>query len=226
MSGHLYFDSYDSGLGREQMLCVGDGTRRLLIIPPLFDEMNRMRRTLVMAMHLLADHGVSSILPDLPGQNESAIPLSQCRLSDWHAALLSASQVSKVSHVVSLRSACVLDNALADWPRWRNSAIGGERVVTHLVRTQLASDKGNGLRTTRADYQGEGAADILELAGYSIGSTMVRDLNEAVLSPLDGPTDRTITQSLGPALWLRAEPGESADFAHNLASEWAKWVAA
>ena len=50
--------------------------QRVLLIPPLFEEANRMRRTLVLAMRALsADMGiVPSLLPDLPGQNDSLEP--------------------------------------------------------------------------------------------------------------------------------------------------------
>ena len=224
MSGSLFFDTYDSGLGREQMLCAGEGPRRLLIIPPLFDEMNRMRRTLVLAMRTLAGMGVSCILPDLPGLNESKTPLHQCQLADWNAAINRASIEANVTHVASLRSACVLDGALNALPRWRNAAIGGDRVITQLVRAQMASDKANGIRSFRADYDNGEGGGAVHLAGFMLSAAMVQDLNQAALSHVDGAQDCQVDASLGPPLWLRAEPGESPEFARALAASWREWM--
>src|SRR3546814_4854209 len=47
----------------------------VLFVPPLFEEANRTRRTLVLAMRALAAQGFAALLPDLPGQNESLVPL-------------------------------------------------------------------------------------------------------------------------------------------------------
>jgi hypothetical protein len=38
-----------------------DAAARVLFIPPLFEEANRMRRTLVMAMRALAARGIASL---------------------------------------------------------------------------------------------------------------------------------------------------------------------
>src|SRR3546814_11084271 len=50
---------------------VGTSSATILIVPPLFEEANRTRRTLVLAMRALAAEGFAALLPDLPGQNES-----------------------------------------------------------------------------------------------------------------------------------------------------------
>ena len=49
-------------------------------VPPLFEEANRTRRTLVLAMRALAADGFAAVLPDLPGQNESLVPLADVDL--------------------------------------------------------------------------------------------------------------------------------------------------
>jgi hypothetical protein len=50
---------------------MGEGPTRLLIVPALFDEGNRMRRLTVEVMRRLAASGIASVLPDLPGLQES-----------------------------------------------------------------------------------------------------------------------------------------------------------
>ena len=68
---------------------VPTGTPRatILFVPPLFEESNRTRRTLVLAMRALAADGFATLLPDLPGQNESLAPLEQIDLANWQNAL-------------------------------------------------------------------------------------------------------------------------------------------
>src|SRR3546814_12255013 len=66
---------------------AGPPRATVLIVPPLFEEANRTRRTLVLAMRALAAEGLSALLPDLPGQNESPIPLVEADLTRWSVAL-------------------------------------------------------------------------------------------------------------------------------------------
>src|SRR3546814_16734741 len=49
----------------------------IVIVPPLFEEANRTRRTLVLAMRALAADGFAAVLPDLPGPNESLRPIGR-----------------------------------------------------------------------------------------------------------------------------------------------------
>ena len=58
----------------------------ILIVPPLFDEANRLRRTLVLAMRALAAEGLAAVMPDLPGQNESLVALEAVDLERWQDA--------------------------------------------------------------------------------------------------------------------------------------------
>ncbi len=230
MTGGLYFDTYDSGLGREQMLCAGRGVQRLLIVPPLFDELNRLRRTLVMAMRVAHEsYNISTCLPDLPGQNESQTPLSQRRLSDWHCAMQNAATQVAAMGVVSIRSACLLDTLASDpyaaLPRWRYVPMAGERLVTQLLRTQLASDKAAGVRSTRATYEPDGDNSVLNIGGYTLSAGLLRDLAKAEVTEAHERTDIVIEKSIGPALWLRNEPGESAELAKTFATHWSEWLA-
>ena len=75
----------------EHVLCFGaEYSRQILIIPPLFDEMNRCRRMLVQAMRGLAERNVGSLLIDLPGCNESLAALEQQSLTTWREAVSAA----------------------------------------------------------------------------------------------------------------------------------------
>ena len=50
------------------------GTPRatILFVPPLFEEANRTRRTLVLAMRALAADGFATLLPDLPARTKAS----------------------------------------------------------------------------------------------------------------------------------------------------------
>ena len=226
MSGTLQYTTYDGGLGREQIVRIGDGDGpRLLIVPPLFDEHNKMRRTLVMAMRGLAARGIDSALPDITGQNESIVPLTSCQYSDWKSAISRAASAVQATHVAAIRSACLLDAGLSHLLRWRHLPLAGDRIVTHLIRTQLASDKAAGRASSRQDFEGQDEGATLHLSGFTLNGAMVTALQGATPAPLENPHDRLVEGSLGPALWLRAEPSESAEFSATLAMHWAEWMA-
>lgn len=227
MNGAGYFTNYDSGLGREQILCFGDANpagARLLILPPLFDEMSRMRRTLVMAMRFLAARGIASALPDLPGQNESLVPLYRCRLGTWEKAVRAAALSVQATHSAGVRSACITDTVVSHLPRWRYLPISGDRIVTQLIRAQLASDKAAGRHSNSNGYYEQDENVTVSLSGYRLSGGLLTDLKTTVVQPLTEAKDMHVDSSLGPALWLRAEPGESVDLASAMAAQWADWM--
>ncbi len=224
MNGALHFGTYDCGLGHEQILHVGVGEPCLLILPPLFDEMHKLRRTLVMAMRALANRGMASALPDVPGLNESSAPLDQCRLPDWEEAVCRAADTVHATHVASLRSASILDDALSHLPRWRYAPVSGERVATQMIRAQLAGDKSAGRTTSRTDYELAAPDTCLTIGGYRLSAGLLNDVRLASPMALSREKDLSLDGGLGPALWLRAEPGESADLADALAQSWAEWM--
>ncbi|MBN9990607.1 hypothetical protein JND45_14830, partial [Listeria monocytogenes] len=49
---------------------------------PLFEDANRVRGFAVAICRALAARGVATILPDLPGQGESLVPLERCSILD------------------------------------------------------------------------------------------------------------------------------------------------
>ena len=83
---------------------------RVLFVPPLFEEANRLRRTLVLAMRALAARGIASLLPDLPGQNESLAVTETATLELWRGALaeLVATEPGPVL-VASVRGGTLID---------------------------------------------------------------------------------------------------------------------
>ena len=81
----------DGGTRNEAALAFDGGREaRLLVIPPLFEEANKLRHQLVEVLRRLDASGIDSFIPDLPGCNESRALLGQQTLENWRAATAAA----------------------------------------------------------------------------------------------------------------------------------------
>ena len=102
------------GISNELALVADTGgPHRLLIIPALFDEANRMRRFTVEVMRRLAGAGIACFLPDLPGCNESTARLDHQTPADWQLAMAGAARHFAASHVLAIRGGALM---LAGYP--------------------------------------------------------------------------------------------------------------
>jgi alpha-beta hydrolase superfamily lysophospholipase len=110
--------------------------RRILLVAPLFDEMNRTRRLLVSTMRALADRGIASFLPDLPGTNESTAALADQYLTRWQAAIAVAAEQHGTTHIASIRGGALVDLASPYLPHWRLSPAKGSSLLKVMLRTQ------------------------------------------------------------------------------------------
>jgi hypothetical protein len=223
--------NYDAGGITEQVLCFGDvnAARRILIIPPLFDEMNRVRRVLVSTMRELAQSGVASYLPDFPGTNESLSALSEQSLETWQAAMALAAEQLHATHIASIRGGALIDSICPDLPHWRLAPANGGSLLKMMLRTRIAGDKESGKKTTIDDLMNAAKADTIELAGSILGPAMIAQIGFA--QPTELQNLRTLTlgdgpdQLLGSALWLRAEPQDDPGMARSLCAELNRWSA-
>ena len=206
------------GSGEEFALVGGphDAAARVLFVPALFDEANRTRRMLVETMRALAHAGIASVLPDLPGCNESLAPLDRQDLSVWRAAMAAASGHFATTHVFTLRGGALL--APGDLSGWKLEAIGGTQVLRPMLRARTVAARDEGRAETMDGFLLQGREGGIELAGYRFGATMIRDLQAASLA--DGSAHQTLRLDDlgGAALWLRSEPGEDAGLSTALAA--------
>lgn len=193
--------------GREQ---------RLLIIPALFDEMNRMRRFTVEVMRRLDASGIDCVLPDLPGTNESLAPLETQSLGSWQAAMKAAAAHFRTTHVLAIRGGAML--VPDSLPGWLYAPAKGSAILRQILRARTLASKEAGREEKREDLVSLALSEGIELAGYRIGPQLFADLEEADAGPGDGLS--VIEQAMlgGPGLWLRAEPGESRELADALAA--------
>ena len=206
------------------------GTPRaaILFVPPLFEEANRTRRTLVLAMRALAADGFATLLPDLPGQNESLVPLEQVDLASWQSALAdAAATIDGPLVIASLRGGALIDHHAKAAARWRLAPVGGASLLRTLMRARVAADREAGVTSSLDSLQTEAATAPLLLAGNRLSPAMIAQLGTAETRPV-APL-RTVTLGngadaiTGTPLWLRAEPGEDAAMAAAIAADIAAW---
>jgi len=198
---------------------------------PLFEEANRTRALVMTIMRALADLSMASMLPDLPGTNESLVPTEQATLEEWQqafaAAVLSATRHGTV-HAAALRGGVLVDRDAKVRSRWHFAPVAGEVLVRDLFRMRhVASGVG---ATIPADLSLDDPP--VELGGNMISAAMLAGLRHA--SPLSGDRVRTVRLSSDPMptdmtvdgqpLWRRAEPGNDDVLAGLLATDIAHWV--
>jgi len=163
-------------------LCLKAGgahQKHILFIPPLFDEMNRMRRMLVDVMRHLDGRQIGSILPDLPGTNESLFPQDKASLEIWTKALTDcASQHGCSDHIASFRGGSLIDGIVGARQHWRLTPAKGSTLLRTMMRVRIASDKESGLATTMVELTERAQSETILLAGNSISPAMFAELQE------------------------------------------------
>lgn len=211
--------------------CPGTpGAPTILILPPLFDEANRLRRTLVLTMRALSARGVASLLPDLPGQNDSLVPTEAVTLADWRTALAAVAAAEPGPLLVaSWRGGTLIDDAASGaigW--WRMAPVAGASLVKTMIRTRIAGEKEAGRTVSAEDLRASAIDGPVELAGNFLNTAMLMQLDAA--TPADVTPLRSVTfgsgegKLPGSALWLRAEPGEDAAMAAAMAADLHNWA--
>ena len=188
--------------------------RRLLVLPAWFDEANKLRRQTVEVMRRLDLSGIDSVLPDLPGCNESTAKLADQTLASWRAAAAAAAAHFCATHVLTVRAGAML--APEELPGWRLAPIGGRQVLRAMLRARTIASPEAGRSERIEDLQALGRSEGVTLAGWQIGPQMFQDLEAA--EPADGLIEIDQAALGGPGLWLRAEPGEDPEQADALAA--------
>lgn len=220
---HLH---YEFGGQSEYCLSFGDASaaRSILIVPPLFDEMNRVRRMLIEAMRALGERGVRTLFPDLPGCNESVAELSMQTLEAWQGAVEAAATQLSATHIASIRGGTLIDHSPAV-PHWRLASAKGGSLLKTMLRTRLAAEKEGGNNVTIEQLLAAAKSGPLELSGNILGSTMVDSLDKAEPIAVLNLHEAALADVAGAPLWLRAEPQDSAEMSAALAAELDRWSA-
>lgn len=191
-------------------------TPRLLVLPALFDEANKLRRQIAEVMHRLDLSGVDSFLPDLAGCNESTEPLEAQTLENWRSAAQAAVAEFGATHVLAIRAGCLLTPP--GLPGWRYAPTTGAKVLRSLLRARtIAAREAGGSETIEA-LSAAARTHGIELAGWNFGAAMFSSLEKAVANT--DSQQAVIHQSDigGGSLWLRAEPDDDPEQADMLAA--------
>lgn len=188
----------------------------LLVIPPLFDEANKLRHLLVSVMRLLDRSGVDSVLPDLPGMNESAQPLERQTLAHWRHCAKAAAMHFAATHVLTIRSSAIL--APPEFPGWRYAPVPAASALRTMLRARVLVSREAGREETQSLLAETGRAEGLDAIGYRIGPEMFAEL-EAARLPDSGRLIDIDQQTVGGSgMWLRAEPDHDPAQAETLAA--------
>ena len=187
------------GVADEFALAFDGGRRaRVLVVPALFDEGNRMRR--------LHGAGVDTFLPDLPGCNESVRGLDGVTLEDWRAAVRGAARHFGASHVLAVRGGVLVCEGV-DLPLLAYAPVAGASVLRQMLRMRVLAAREAGREESAAALLEAAKTRGIVLAGYALCAAMVTGLQEAE------PGEATVIAQGdigGAGLWLRAEPDEDA----------------
>ncbi|QZH74583.1 MAG: hypothetical protein JY451_13090 [Erythrobacter sp.] len=175
---------------------------RLLIVPALFDEANKLRHFTVETMRSLDAAGVDCLLPDLPGTNESLADLQIQTLASWRAAMAAAAAHFAATHLLTVRAGALC--APEGLPCLHYAPVAGASVLRALLRARVIADREAGLESSREALLDQGKRGGLVLAGYSLGAALISELEKAELAP--GSAEIAQAELGGPGLWLRAEP--------------------
>lgn len=227
------FVTYEFAGRKELCLCNGTPSApRVLLVPPLFDEMNRMRRMLVDVMQSLESLQICSFLPDLPGTNESLVTLDQVSLTDWQGAIQACAQQHDISHLASFRGGALTVAALPGASHWIFTPAKGATILRTMLRTKVAADREAGRNTGLAELAAQAATGPIELAGNIISPELFAQLNAADVPEmenrrivrLDSDSKPADGQIAGSALWLRAEPDDDPAMSAAIARDIAGWM--
>lgn len=198
------------------LTCDRQRQHRVLIVPALFDEANKLRRLAVEVMRRLDAAGIDSVLPDLPGTNESLRPLAEQTLAGWTGAMLGAVNHFRATHVLAIRGGgLILPKVI---PGWLYGPVKGAAVLRQMLRARIIAGRELGREETREELLSLGSHSGLDLSGYHIGAELLQALNEADPATRAGITAIDQDTIGGSALWLRAEPDEDREQADALAA--------
>lgn len=196
----------------------------MLVLPALFDEANKLRRLTVEVMRRLDIAEIDSVLPDLPGCNESRQPLGTQTLAHWRQSAVAASTRFGATHVLTLRGGALI--APGDMPGWAYAPVAGRKVLRAMLRARTIAAREAGREETIEALQEQARAEGIELAGWKLGAAMFAQLESA--APEEDGAQVEIDQATlrGGGLWLRAEPDEDPAQADALAACIANGMAA
>lgn len=218
------------------MLRFGPDTGPVVIAAlPLFEEANRTRAFVVTVLRALAERGVASILPDLPGTGDSLLATCGATIEQMREAIaVLADHEKRPTYAFGIRSAALLDTLALLSGRYHLAPQQGVQCLRELKRIRYA-DLDH--RAPEGDsWIADGKDTPVEIAGNMISPRMLRELGDMSLGEDEGVPMRIarLATDAQPAdirfdaapLWRRVEPGNDPALAALIADDIAAWIAA
>lgn len=208
--------------------CVVRGPKAgpaILIIQPLFEELNRTRRLLAQMAARLADSGVRSWMPDLPGTGDA---VGRMDWAAWQQILVRfhrniEAEYAENIKVVAVRGGSLLANVFPD--RYLFAPVpNGATLLRDLLRTRAAANPDN--PGERADVLATRLkSETLEFAGYPVSPELAAAMGSATTDML-GARVAQIGEGgfTGPPVWRQAEPVDASSLAADLADDILAWI--
>lgn len=191
---------------------------QVLVVPPLFEELNFTRATVTAMARALAGRGIGVWIMDLPGTGESLAALAEVRLGDWRGAVAAAAARIGQPHVAAMRGGVLIDGAAQALSRWRFAPADGAALLRQMERAQAIGDRESG----RATMAGAGHVDLV---GYRLSRDLLDELRAALPDEPGGRLRVVPFAGPGVAPWRRAEPTSDLTLAGALAADLAEWIA-
>lgn len=217
MSGEFRVHRY---FGSEFMLAYGPRNGpQILVLQPLFEEMNRCRALVSGLCRSLAAKGIGCWLPDLPGTGESLRALETVTWAQWTEAIEAAAALITADTGEEPISLALRGGALVETGRlacrWRLSPTTGRSLLSDLRRSALAS-----------------GSDPATPAGYRLSDELSAKL--ATAEPVVGEDIRTIRllsddreadhRIAGSSIWRRPEPVSDPAMREAIAEDIVAWI--
>jgi hypothetical protein len=208
-------ETYHAPTGSEFLLRLfPEFERQVILLEPLLEERNFLRRTVLDLAGLLGGKGIGTSIPDLPGCGESLIDAGSVTLSIWRDAVANAStavadQIGGPAHIVALRGGALIDDAASAASWWRFAPANGHDLLRPFRRAQR--------------LRGEPAN--ADATGYGFAPDMISALEAATPVKPNGPLREVAADPGSVPLWNRAEPSIDIKLAQWLADDISQWIA-
>lgn len=174
---------------------AGDGAgRRILIVPPFAEELNKSRHVLAQIAARLADAGHAVLLPDLFGTGDSEGDFGDATLAVWRADLDAA--IARLAPADALDLIGLRCGSLLAADAARRHRVGslvllhpvaeGRQQLMQMLRLRLAGGLGGGdRRESTGDLRRRLAGgESLEIAGYRLSGALAADLDSLRLADM------------------------------------------
>lgn len=167
--------------------------RRVLIIPPFAEEMNKSRHVLAALSRALEQAGNDVLMPDPYGTGDSEGDFGDATLDIWRADIDAAIQHlggKGALDLVGLRFGALLAADAASRHAVRSLTLlhpqtAGRQQLTQMLRLRLAGGlMGGGVETAAQLKQRLAAGETLEIAGYRLTGQLADDLESLSLAQM------------------------------------------